>query len=371
VTAASSSAAANRLADAVKDQVKAFTILHPEIVPALVGLQRDAAEARLDTAEDLRQFSVPGDVADQGAGIPVEDVINIQFTAQDAASLALWSKWRYVYDIDPDLLAELGDSADGYDIPAGLFARLPHPNPYVAFPEPIRLPLNSRRPGDPADAYQLVEGFMVTGRVDHLVGPMQRSTDDALTVQLGLLFGATVWKANGTQMMLPGGYPEMILSRVTIPLSGNVNEILTEVMSHFIGNANLSGIDEMVPVMVRQAISALIYLCTVDKDVREIGRPICNRIAKAAGRKRLDRIIEVGYQVGAALRAYRRRASTSAPGSTGGTVKPHVRRAHPHTYWTGPGKPGQRTEYYVKWLPPIPIHPTGKDATITTVIGVR
>src|SRR5437588_915906 len=59
--------------------------------------------------------------------------------------------------------------------------------------------------------------------------------------------------------------------------------------------------------------------------------------------------IAVGYRVGAALR--RRTAPGSERSSTGSGGSPahHIRRAHYHLYWTGPG----RQEPRIRWLHPI------------------
>jgi hypothetical protein len=70
---------------------------------------------------------------------------------------------------------------------------------------------------------------------------------------------------------------------------------------------------------------------------------------------------QVGYRIGAALRrAYY--AAEPAPAGEGAasekikersSPRPHIRRAHWHSYWTGPRK-GKR-EAILKWLPPIPV----------------
>jgi hypothetical protein len=41
-----------------------------------------------------------------------------------------------------------------------------------------------------------------------------------------------------------------------------------------------------------------------------------------------------------------------------------VRRAHPHTYWTGPG----RTVAVVRWVSPVLVGLHGGDAAVTTVV---
>jgi len=45
-----------------------------------------------------------------------------------------------------------------------------------------------------------------------------------------------------------------------------------------------------------------------------------------------------------------------AAGGPGGTVRPHIRRAHWHGYWTGPREGTQTFVYH--WLPPAHSRPT-------------
>jgi len=57
---------------------------------------------------------------------------------------------------------------------------------------------------------------------------------------------------------------------------------------------------------------------------------------------------EAGFRFGAEIRAYERYMSERKP-HQGGTVRPHVRRAHWHHYWTGP-RDGER-KLVLKWVP--------------------
>lgn len=57
---------------------------------------------------------------------------------------------------------------------------------------------------------------------------------------------------------------------------------------------------------------------------------------------------EVGFRMGAQLRQYERTRPRSVGG--GGTVRPHVRRAHWHHYWVGPM--GGERKLVLRWVPP-------------------
>ena len=86
----------------------------------------------------------------------------------------------------------------------------------------------------------------------------------------------------------------------------------------------------------------------------------------ASGRKSRKRsaahVTHVGYAIGAELREYARHAGSSE--RNGGTVRPHMRRAHWHRFWTGPH--GGERKLELRWLQPIWVNP-GKGEAVPTV----
>jgi hypothetical protein len=64
---------------------------------------------------------------------------------------------------------------------------------------------------------------------------------------------------------------------------------------------------------------------------------------------------EVGYRLGAALRQAEAEIQNKTQSNQDKAVsRPHIRRAHWHTYWTGPKTKDQTP--ILKWLPPIPVN---------------
>jgi hypothetical protein len=104
----------------------------------------------------------------------------------------------------------------------------------------------------------------------------------------------------------------------------------------------------------------LAYICSKNADIHVSYKP--------AGKPRNGRSSatwhEVGYRIGAELREYERIKSGKKP-HQGGTVRPHIRRAHWHHYWVGP-KDGPR-ELVLKWIPPLII--ASKNGEIKEVTG--
>lgn len=107
----------------------------------------------------------------------------------------------------------------------------------------------------------------------------------------------------------------------------------------------------------KKAVAALlVYLCSTDRDISRpvpvtVGAPRPGRAARTA------QVQQVGVRIGAALRSARQTAAAASPRSpedgTSRRVAPHMRRAHFHTYWTGPRTSEQIPT--VRWLPPLPI----------------
>lgn len=110
--------------------------------------------------------------------------------------------------------------------------------------------------------------------------------------------------------------------------------------------------------LAHHALSVALYLCA---DATEVPakRPAPPRWVQ--GKKRPltpvaknPEIHPCGYRIGAALDfAKKQRAAREAAAASGSAPLPHVRRAHWHTYWTGPRKGQGEQRPVLKWLHPI------------------
>lgn len=127
--------------------------------------------------------------------------------------------------------------------------------------------------------------------------------------------------------------------------------------------------------VVSAMLSLLLYLCSEEPDIND-WEPLKPK-AKFFGTTRRwivakdVRQWEVGIRLGAALDPSSREIrgnSTNDPGM-GSSPRPHIRRAHWHSYWIG--KRGGQT-VSLRWLPPIPVNTiddTALPAVIHPVIG--
>lgn len=292
-------------------------------------------------------------------------VRELKYIAMDVAIKRLWQRNRIVYDIDPDLWTELGHTDMDTQIPEGLFAKLPHPDPFIALPTPLILPLDKNH-------QQRVSGFFVVGRGTGRSEAQVSTHSPAAIGNTGLLIGGQVETLGGKPLMakMPTGpTQDMVWNRVTLlRRARTLRELIEEIRVRFDGVSEAGGFDGGVVTSIVACVSALTYLCSVNAELRPLPSSVNRRQIKGSGKRQSKppKVIAVGYQVGAALRAYRRSERQAIAASSGRTMRPHVRRAHFHTYRVGAG----RTDSIVKWLSPIPINMT-TDAKKTTVVKVN
>lgn len=120
----------------------------------------------------------------------------------------------------------------------------------------------------------------------------------------------------------------------------------------------------------RLAINILLYVCSTGADMRTVQNADRGRRKNAAARRRTNtNIVGVGFHVGPALSQVREQSSAPRADELGGSVRPHIRKAHWHTYWTGPKTLPQVPE--LRWLHPIIVHPDERDDTVSTVVPMH
>ena len=106
------------------------------------------------------------------------------------------------------------------------------------------------------------------------------------------------------------------------------------------------------------------YIASVNADLELAYEPPSDARVLANRKKRRSAatVTRVGWRIGSAIREHARRCNDRGAGA-GGSVRPHVRRAHWHRFWTGP-RDGER-RLVVRWLPPIFVNPDGGEMVPT------
>ena len=110
-------------------------------------------------------------------------------------------------------------------------------------------------------------------------------------------------------------------------------------------------------------VSMLLYLCSEGPDVRRVALPPGPGAPRAAANS--TRALQVGWRIGAALRAAQRYHSATGGEETGRHVAPHLRRPHWHHFWTGPLNDPEQRQLVLRYLAPISV---GSELPVTTVI---
>ncbi|MGV9838033.1 hypothetical protein ACWDUL_28065 [Nocardia niigatensis] len=279
-------------------------------------------------------------VAELEAVVGAQEATVFGVSVQTAEAARLWRRHRVVYRVHPGLADSLLGTETNVQVPCEVFARLPHPDPFIVFPEPI-----------PADAGPMIEpeldqlaeppvfvGMLVTGMTEH-EQICSTADPDVRSLQVAL----------ASQVHYVGRHPTHEETVVLLPLSGtySIDELVTRLQSF----GSLGEIPrETMQRANNLAISLLLYLCSDQRDGRD-HQPEPGRRGKKARRAESRTVVDLGFDVGPVLHAARRAAdSKAADAGTGGGVRAHLRRAHWHTYWTGPR---ESQTPVVRWLHPI------------------
>ena len=105
-------------------------------------------------------------------------------------------------------------------------------------------------------------------------------------------------------------------------------------------------------------VSLLLYLCSANGEIEpvEVKTPGKPKPKKTKGGLRLfppdkPTTWDVGIRMGAAIR--QAAATSEDRGGTHASPRPHIRRAHWHTYWTGKRDKPEKRKPILKWLSPI------------------
>lgn len=249
-------------------------------------------------------------------------------------ALAAWRATQGIYCYDATLAAALVATPLDRALPGDVLERLPEWCPYLD----------------------------LAGHVPGLAGAWVHLEHDANTDRRELRLVLDPTSAH------PGDLDALIPVPIHLPPGASLLDGLRSMGSTALGIAHLIGTDaatqgeiadatldmeQVVPVL-GPVISLALYLCAADAEVagdRPRQPPAQPRRHK--GVLRYDpppapQEWRTGFRLGAALRDAQAREATG----THAGPRPHVRRAHWHTYLVGP-RTDQRRE--LRWLPPIPV----------------
>lgn len=360
----------------------------------------------------VRQRRSDGAVAVTGAGAP-ERLRRDSYDGAVTAALGAWRMGKGIYRFDPDVYDALWATALAVDDPVPSTALLALPEWCVYIQAPRR-PAD-RSPGgtgSPAGAWPSPPldptALRVHGMFAHLT-PLPAAAHAAraespaavlrLLIDLGLGDGTPSARSYLLPYALPLG-PSLGESLKTVRDPVDVHTLegdargLSAVWARELrrdGGASAETIAEMADLL-GPFVSLVLYLCTANAEIHaasdradagaaRASKPTNPTPTKVKGGMRLFpatavRAWDVAFRLGAALRRARHEAEAGGAGTPEEAARarprPHLRRAHFHTYWRGPRQDPTARTAEVRWLPPILVNagdegPNALPATIRAV----
>lgn len=285
-------------------------------------------------------------------GLDPRTLLSIQADISVVGALAAWRPTQGIYRFHPNMLEALWATPVTGDLPIDLLFRLPEWCIYVETPQKSFL-------------QKKLHGFFV-----HL-------EEDAQDRRCELRF-----LLDGENELAP---LILHLSGKTIPGALEKSFAESKTMARKL-TLNMPAItDELQRDIAREAeslVSLLLYLCSLNAELRDArGIKAAPFKPKVKHTKKGERLFpaerqtfwEVGYRIGSALGRKladsERRSAANAGGHA--SPSPHIRRAHWHSFWTGPMKDPEGRELVLKWLPPIPVNIEETEELIPTIRPVR
>lgn len=300
-------------------------------------------------------YAIVSDEARRQGAIGTDGIIRDPILANDIGVLGALIPWRVtqgVYRFDPDVYAAVIGTPVAGDLPSDLFYNLPEWCVYI---------------DTPGLAYL---GTPVSGCFCHLEYAVKSQGRE-----LRLAF--VVENEPGAEVATPYLIP------VSLHLGDwSLQEALRQAVEEAKRNAaanggHLSPTETELSTMaggLQAAVSLVIYICSVGSDIgTEQEKPARPRPKKTKKGRRFFppqevKPWDVGVRMGAALRKMQASAADDTgeetareeKGTERRSPRPHIRRAHWHGYWSGSG----RTEYAVKWIPPVLVMGDGAELPV-------
>lgn len=262
-------------------------------------------------------------------------------------ALVSWRPTKGIYRFHPALYEALIETDLDGEVPSSLLLRMPGHAVFIETPVSENMPFP-------------IEGFFAylsrMGKQDELqIVALQRKDERFHNDEFAPLRDLTLFS-------LPlGNHPVSDLVRLHFERSE------TDANEADIRKSKYSETDDGAKLIIEHVVSGmlslLLYLCSEQPEIDDWMPP--EPKAKFFGTK--QRLIaakeatswNVGLRIGAALDlSSKQERERENEGGTGTTLRPHIRRAHWHSFWVG--KRGEQT-LSLRWLPPIAVNTEGAE----------
>lgn len=285
---------------------------------------------------------------------PVEAMKADPDSSKDIAivgALAAWRVTQGIYCFHPELFKAVWETSLEGELPVDLFFRLPEWCVYVETPG------------------EKFYGSSLSGFFAHLEYDVN---DRRHELRLLLDTGEALL---GIPLHLSGKTIQGAIERAQEEVDAVASRYNQRRVALDLENQKLLG-DSIKPL-----VSLVLYLCSEGSDLGDHGgnavapvkpRPIKTKKGVRFFPAERQRIWEVGSRIGAALeRAYTKERISETEERNHASPRPHIRRAHWHTFLTGPRNKPDEQKPVVKWLPPIPVAMGNVEELVPTVRSVH
>jgi hypothetical protein len=303
-------------------------------------------------------------------------------TVRALTAVTAWRMTKGVYTFDPDVLNALVDSDVEDEVPEELLVHLPEWCPYIATPGVEIMPgvglhgffayvddraWGNSRPYPPELNFELIvdparcsgQGLMLASLADPFVFSELTSDDDGLIAAAEEIARTREYLHFHLNVALGQGAFTKALKGEALRISEQCPE------GSFAANPSLRDVVAVqFAQMQARLCSLLLYLVSEEPDIPEGASAARDQVRRNDRQgirnfqaQRIQRW-EVGFRIGAQIRAARNaaaRASTAGDG-THAAPAPHIRRAHWHIFWKGKKDGSEARHKIARWLPPIPVN---------------
>jgi hypothetical protein len=283
-------------------------------------------------------------------GRPVESPA-VEIAAVALAAMVAWQHSRLTVVFDPDMATALAASSQPDDVfPAEVLLHLPVWS--------LWLDLSHIHPQ--AGAFVALDSDDLT-YFDHSAGNRLRAHDRAVDALVALI----VFDSDIVVMRL-GLTDQSVTDCFARRPRSDDYERRARLLGPDPDDDVVARLGGDVPGLLAHVMGLILYLCSDEPDLARVepSRPPTRHVSNDAP---ATTAIEAGFRVGAALRRSRPARNDPDVAHYGRRVAAHLRRAHWHTYWTGPrNNPTARTRR-LRWLTPIPVNADLDDGTTVTM----
>ena len=299
-------------------------------------------------------------------------------------ALAPWRTTKGIYSIHPDVLQALRDTPVETSLPVAQLEHLPEWCLYL----PLDLKVNN---GSGAGAFVFLDyRDDLQHALDDLKEDPEYDLDDEEEVIVRQTLGE--WALDLRILMIDHeGVPIFSLLVPLHPIKADevfFEYIIDFVMKTTVHNEVTDGFNAntIMPLseVARQAeelrwdiyliISTLLYIVSItseepaDNEVRpEFPVPKMTKRGPRLFPPDRPKVWAVSYRLGAQISMAKTRPSDGAGGAMGIRMRPHIRRAHWHRFWTGSKSNQDARRLVAHWLPPIVVAASDTEDVVPTV----